>query len=167
MKRRKHILWAAVFWGITVAQLVFAQGKPSANDTFRNVKMLVETGGKSEPTRVTLDLRSDGLVVETKKGYETLKSFPYAEIKAADYSFSKSPRWRAGIVTAAAFGVFALPVLFLKGKKHWLTVRTDTDSAVFRLDKSNYQGVLRALEVRSGQKVERLGNQKHAKQAHP
>jgi hypothetical protein len=160
MKWRRKNLYVAALAGFLAGQLVFGQGMPAAHDAFNNVKMVIQNGDKSGATEVTLSLEADRLVVQPKRGGDALKAFPYPDIKAADYSFSKHPRWRSGIVVAAAVGVFALPVFFMKGKKHWLTVRTERDSAVFRLNKNNYEQILRAFEVRSGQKVQRMGEAK-------
>jgi hypothetical protein len=42
----------------------------------------------------------------------------------------------------------------MKGKKHWLTLTSDKDFAVMRLDKNNYKLILPAVEVHTGKKVE-------------
>ena len=72
-----------------------------------------------------------------REGYRTslLKDFAYANFKGAEYSYSKSPRWKSGL--------FISPFLFLcSGKKHWLLMKTADDYATLRLDKSNYKLIL-------------------------
>ena len=49
---------------------------------------------------------------------------------------------------------------FMKGKKHWLTIRTQNDYAVLHLDKNDYRLILTAFETRSGVKVEVLPEEK-------
>ena len=49
-----------------------------------------------------------------------------------------------------------LPLFFMKGKKHWLTVETEDDQLGFRLDKNNYERILDALEDKSGVDVEMI-----------
>jgi len=99
-------------------------------------------------------------VVEADKGSTVFKSFPYASIKSADYSYSKHPRWKAGLGAAIVLGVFALPIFFMKSKKHWLTIKTADDFAILRLDKNNYKIILPTLETSTGKKVETVADDK-------
>ena len=70
------------------------------------------------------------------------------------------PRWKSGIGLAVAFGIFALPVFFMKGKKHWLTIAAEGDFAVLRLDKNNYRIILPTFEARTGKRVEAVAEEK-------
>ena len=128
-------------------------------DTFTNVKLMVNTGERAEEQDAVLRF-DDGSLVIYGKGGTVLKSFTYAEIKGAQYSYSKSPRWKSGIGAAIAVGVFALPIFFMKGKKHWLTIAVEKDFAVLRLDKKNYKLILPAFEARTGKRVEAVAEEK-------
>ena len=75
------------------------------------------------------------------------KEFNYKDVKSADYSFSKKPMWKTGAVTAIFIGVFALPIFFMKSKSHWLTVRTEKDYAILKLEGDNYRQILAELET--------------------
>jgi hypothetical protein len=152
----------SVCLGLLVALLapsLVALAQPAA-DQFNNIKLMVNTGGKSEPTDAILVLDKDTMTIRSKQGQTTLKSFSYASIKSAEYSYSKSPRWKSGAVAAVAVGVFAIPLFFMKGKKHWLTVGADGDFALVQLDKGNYKIILPALEARSRVKVATVGDDK-------
>ncbi|MEK6285830.1 MAG: hypothetical protein AABO57_08835 [Acidobacteriota bacterium] len=129
-------------------------------DVFQNVEMLVPHGNKADQTPVRLRFEETHLMIESRKEGSILKNFTYSEIKSAEYTYSKHPRWKAGVGAAIAVGIFALPLFFMKGRKHWLTVKTDKDYAVLRLDKNNYKVILPAFETRSGVKVETLGEDK-------
>lgn len=150
---------AATFAAQVLSLPVFAQARLAA-DQFQKIKLMVNTGDKPAETDVTLRLEPGQLVVRSKAGGADLKVFSYSSIKGAEYSYSKSPRWKSGVGVAIAVGVFALPLFFMKGKKHWLTVHGDGDYALLRLDKSNYKIVLPAFEARSGVKVETLAEEK-------
>jgi hypothetical protein len=132
----------------------------SAVDQFHKVKLMVNTGDKPAETDAIIRLEKDQLVIRSKAGGADLKKFAYNSIKSAEYSYSKSPRWKSGIGAAVAVGVFALPLFFMKGKKHWLTVQTEGDYALLRLDKGNYKIILPAFEARSGVKVETVAEEK-------
>ena len=128
-------------------------------DTFTNVKLIVNTGEKAEEQDAVLRFEGDAMVVYGR-GRSTLKRLAYADITGAEYSYAKSPRWKSGIGLAIAFGVFALPVFFMKGRKHWLTVSAGRDFAVLRLDKKNYRLILPTFEARTGKRVETVADEK-------
>ena len=84
-----------------------------------------------------------------------LKEIPYHKIKTAQYSFSEHRRWRAGIAVAVVANVFAAPLFFMKGKKHWLVFETDDeDQVALHLDKKNYQAILATIESKAKLKIE-------------
>ncbi len=124
---------------------------------FDNVKLLLSTGGEAKETDALLKLEDGKLVVQSKKEGVLLKEIAYDDIKSAQYTYSRHPRWKEGIGFAVAVGVFAAPIFFMKGKKHWLTLQTASDYALLRLDKNNYQIVILALETKGGVQVEVSG----------
>lgn len=121
---------------------------------FRKVKMIVPTGDKSKAVKVSLWFSDDAVVIRSGQGDKT---FPYSEIKAGTYSFSKHPRWKAGAGVAVAVGIFAIPLFFMKSKKHWLTIQAEDDFAVLKLHKNSYSMILAAFESKTGIKVEHVG----------
>lgn len=131
-----------------------------AADQFLNVKLMVNTGDKPVQTDAILRLEDDRVVIRAKQGAAELKSFLKGDVKSAEYSYSKSPRWKSGAAVALAAGVFAIPIFFMKGKQHWLTINSENDYAVLRLDKSNYKIILPAFEARTGVHVETLAEEK-------
>lgn len=139
-------------------------------EVFDKIEMLVVHGDKAEEVPVRLRLGEGALVVESRKTGAVLKSFAYADIKSAEYSYSKHPRWKAGVGAAAGSLVFApllilalpiaIPLAFSKSKRHWLTVRGAEDYMVLKLDKNTRKMLLPAFEVHSGVRVEALGENK-------
>ncbi len=107
------------------------------------VKMRVQQGKKAKEIKVVLQYSEGRLEIHSvQKGLGTVvTSLPYAEIEGADYSFSKHRRIKSGVVLAVATGVLAAPMFFLKGKKHWLTIRAKNDVAFLRLDKNAHERV--------------------------
>ena len=117
---------------------------------FDKIKLMVSTGGETDEAEAVLSLEGDKLLVKSKDEGALLKEIAYDDIEAAQYSYSKHPRWKEGVGFAVAVGVFATPIFFMKGKKHWLTLQTADDFALLRLDKNNYQIVILALETKGG-----------------
>jgi hypothetical protein len=96
---------------------------------------------------------------DTSVKYATI---PYSAIQNVTYSYTKSPRWKTGAGIALAVGIFALPIFFMKSKKHWLTVafhdvpEHPEGGLLFRLDKDNFASIIGTLEGQSGVRVERV-----------
>jgi hypothetical protein len=90
----------------------------------------------------------------------------YSDITAAEYSYTKNPRWKTGLGIGAAAFVFppllliAIPVGFTKHRRHWVTVRTSNDFAVLKVGKGIRKLFIPAFETRSSVKVTALGDNK-------
>ncbi len=123
-------------------------------ETFGKSKLVVQQGDKSKMVDVLVVFEEDRLLFTDKKKNEVLKTFEYKDIKSAEYSHSKHPRWKTGTALIIPLTIFALPFFFLKGKKHWLTIQTQGDYAVLKLDKKNYKFINAAFEGHSGIEVE-------------
>jgi hypothetical protein len=52
------------------------------------------------------------------------------------------------IATAILVGVLVIPFLFMKKKNHWLSVQTEKEFAVLKLDGSNYRAIMADLKTR-------------------
>lgn len=129
----------------------------ASSQTFANVYYLVSSGEKAKPRQIRsrIVLAGESLQVQGHRG-EVLRELRYAEIRHATYSKSKHPRWKSGAITAAFVGVFALPVFFMKTKRHWLTVQTESEYVALRLSKKNYPLILAAFETSAGLRVDRI-----------
>jgi hypothetical protein len=130
-----------------------AEKRRGAPQSFDDVKLLLSTGGETKETEAILSLGDEALVVKSRKEAALLKEIAYDDIKSAQYTYSRHPRWKEGAGFAVAVGVFAAPIFFMKGKKHWLTIQTADDYALLRLDKNSYQIVILALETKGGIEV--------------
>lgn len=141
---------------LVAALLVTPPAAAPATQTFPGVYYLVPTGKKSKQIKARLVLTDDSVQVYGDRGATSLKEIPYSEIKAATYSNSRHPRWKTTLVAAAALGLFAAPLLFMKGKKHWLTFQSEGDHAALRLSKKNFARIIVAVERQTGMNVERI-----------
>lgn len=78
------------------------------------------------------------------------KEIWYADVKTADYSYSKKPMLSMGgaaVVAIAISILVALPLLFVKKRKHWMTVTTDKDFAVLKLGDRNWRQIRAEFET--------------------
>ena len=129
-------------------------------EQFQKVKMLVAGAEKAREVDVVFLLDEQQMSILSKEDLNQLKSFSYQEIVIAEYSYSKQPLWRSDGVAAVTISVLSAPLFFLKGNKHWLTIRTAKDYAVLQLDKNDYRLIITAFETRSGKKVEVIPGEK-------
>lgn len=134
-----------------------------AADTSYQVEALVTKGNDTKEENSTITFSDSSFKVVSRKGGAILKEFNYADIKAAEYSYSKKPLWKTGAVAAIFIGVFALPIFFMKSKSHWLTVRTEKDFAVLKLEKDNYRQIQAEFETH-GVKVETVMEENNKKE---
>ncbi|MDQ3800781.1 MAG: hypothetical protein M3384_15140 [Acidobacteriota bacterium] len=126
-------------------QHAFAQ-----TDTSFKIDTLVSNGKKSKEENSTLSFSQASFKSSYQKTGAVIKEFNYADIKAADYSYSKKPLLSTGGAVAMAIftGLIVVPFLFMKKKQHWLSVRTENDYVVMRLDNGNFRQVLNEFEIR-------------------
>jgi hypothetical protein len=107
---------------------------------------MLPSGAKKPELEVTVAFDKDVFWVLDPRG-TTLKAFPYADIKIAEYAYSKSPRWK-NVGSGAPLGTSG------SGTRHWFMVQTQNDYVLISLDKNDYRSVVGAFEIRSDKKVE-------------
>ena len=89
------------------------------------------------------------------------REFAYGDIRFADRSYSKKPLFSVGgglttvVLTSLIVPFIAVPFLFIKKKKHWMTVRTEGDYAVLKLGDRNFRQIAAEFETH-GVKVSEL-----------
>ena len=133
---------------------------------FDKVELLVPNGKKIRERGVRLRFLQDELQIEATADRKILKTFKYAEIEDAEYSYSENPRWKTGLGLGAASILFppliliAIPLGFSKHRRHWLTVKTGEDFAVLKLSKSNRKLILPAFETKTGVNISGDGENK-------
>ena len=140
-----------IFTAVTLLCFTIAV-TPVALATNYEVELVVQSGKKSKQTDAVLALDEETFSVtpDKDKFKEHAKTFRYEEIKVADYSYAKKPLLSVGgaVATAILLGLFVLPLLFIKKKKHWLSVQATEQFAVIKMDKGNYRSIIAELETK-------------------
>ena len=118
---------------------------------------------KSVMTDAVIVFNETGIqIVPDKAAFKSFgKEFSYASIKHADASYAKKPMLSGGgaVATALLVSVFlAVPLLFIKKKKHWMTVQSEGDFAVMQLGDNNWREIAAEFQTH-GVKVNDLGNE--------
>lgn len=115
------------------------------------VELAVTQGKKSVETDAVMTFGDKSFnIVPDKAGFKShSKEFAYADIKTADYSYAKKPMLSGGgaVATAILLGLFVVPFLFIKKKKHWITVQTEKEFAVIKLGDNNHRQIVAEFET--------------------
>ena len=131
------------------------------------VEMVVPDGKKSKETDAVLRINKENfeIITDKREFSQHNKNFNFSDIKVADYSYSKKPMLSGGgaIATALLVGfIFAIPFLFIKKKSHWLSLQTEKEFAVLKLDGSNYRAIQAEFETH-GVKVSEVKEEEEKK----
>ncbi len=119
---------------------------------------------QARETDVTLSLTGSKIMIKStkvsKKEPAIDVEIPYTSVVAVSYELASRHRVAEGAaVMTASLGAGAL-LMATKTKSHWLTIQYkdggSTQSTVLHLDKSEYEGVISAMEAKTGKTVARL-----------
>jgi hypothetical protein len=105
--------------------------------TFLKVKLLLAEGEKTREVDVNLLFLDDHVGVSPRQGGAVVRSVRYRDITRSTYEREQRRR------------------LFRTSAQHLLTIETSGEPLFLRLDKSNVDAVIQALEERSRKIVER------------
>lgn len=143
----------------------FASVPVCGQERFGKIELLVQNKDRLNEKTVVVVFNEDSMTIDAKDNSFD-KTFKYSDIKAAEYSYSKTPRWKTGLGLGAAAFLFpplflvAIPLGFTKHRRHWLSIRTGDDYAVLKLSKSNRKLIIPAFETKTGVTVEAVGEDK-------
>jgi len=149
---------------LTIVSLLLVTTSFAQSATHKyDVELAVSQGKKSVETDavMTFNDKTFQVVPEKKSFASSTKEIAYTDITVADHSYSKKPMLSGGgaIATALLVGfIVALPFLFIKKKKHWMTVQTAKDFAVIKLGDNNFRQIVAEMETH-GVKVNDLKEQ--------
>ena len=133
--------------------------KPVVAPVQFRAKILVKEDDKSRERDATVRL-AEGQVTVTGSDRAILSALPYDAVLSVIYSKSKQPLWDgpAGAtpiqqVDGGAFG-------FLKGGRHWVSLRTKERFIVLRVEENQVSSVLSVIEERTGRTTVRVAEPK-------
>lgn len=141
--------------GLFVVSLAPPLTAAETTPVFKDARLQVQQGEKQKEVDATLRYEAAALVVQPtdKKQIDATRTINYADVTSAEYTFGTSPRISAALLVSPLF-------LFSHSKSHWLNVKTATDYALLRLNKSNYKLVIAELEKRTHVTVASVGENK-------
>jgi hypothetical protein len=143
-----------------------APAAPANLDTFQNIELMQPNGNRLRETQVRVIFDENVMRVVSRSNGSVLKEWNYGDIKAAEYSYTKNPRWKTGLGMGAAGVLFppllliAIPIAFTKHRRHWVTIRTGNDFAVLKVGKGVRKVFMPAFETRTSIQIKALGDDK-------
>ncbi len=161
---RKAIAFVSILVAMAAPPASLSQ-TTSKRPVFNKIQMIVQDGENFDQKPVVVTFLDDSILIEPENSL-LKKTFNYNEIERAEYSYSKSPRWKTGLgVGAAAFAfpplfLVAIPLGFTKHRRHWLTLRSESDFVVLKLSKSSRKVFIPTLETKAGITVAAIGEDK-------
>ena len=145
MKQFRSLLTSTIVLSLCFVTAGIAQ----TNAKTYGVELVVTRDKKSIETDADIIFGETSLkVVPDKSSFSSeVKEFSYADIKIADQSYSKKPLFSVGggittvVLTSLLIPFIAIPFLFIKKKKHWMTLQTDKEFVVLRLGDRNFRAI--------------------------
>lgn len=157
--------------GLITVIILLAVSAVSAQRTdkveiFEKIQLLVADGDKIREVSVRVRFGPETMEIQSTGGGSVYRTMKYSEIKTADYSYTKNPRWKTGLGLGATSIIFppmlfiAIPLAFTKHRRHWITIRGENEYAVLKVSKSIRKLFTPAFETYSNVRVEALGENK-------
>ncbi|HYJ91197.1 MAG TPA: hypothetical protein VEV84_07810 [Pyrinomonadaceae bacterium] len=152
----------SITFAVIVSILAFTTSFAQTAGRRYDVELAVPNGKKTAMTDAVLifNEKSFQLVPDKTNFKSASKEFGYNDLKSADASYAKKPMLSGGgaVATAVLLGVFVLPFLFIKKKKHWMTVQAEKEFAVMQLGDNNWREIAAEFQTH-GVKVNDLKEQ--------
>lgn len=106
-------------------------------------------GGKdTREVNALLIFEKDALKIVSRRKKEVYREFKYSAIKYLEHSYSRSPL-PAPLTRSRILSVLLSdPLLFPQKEKHWLTILSEDDFAVLKIENDNYRLIKMEFLVR-------------------
>ena len=128
-----------VFLILILSQITFAQ--VSLNRYEVEVLMNPNVGGKDtrEVNSVLVFEKDSVKIVSRRKKDKIYKDFSFKDIKYVEHSFSKTPFMTSATRMTVMTLLTGLPLYFGETEKHWLTLVTNNDFVVMKIENDNFR----------------------------
>lgn len=139
---------------ILLIQIPCALGQQEAKINRYEVEILANPNpGKKDTRQVNsvIMFEAESIKIQSRRSSEYFKEFKYSDILSAEHSYTKKPFYSLSLGTTIALtALTGLPLFLLPRKKerHWLTIVTDTDFAVMKVENDNYRMLRNEFIVR-------------------
>lgn len=127
-----------IFFILILSQIAFTQTTPSQYEA--ELLKNPNTGGKdTREVNAVLVFEENALKIVSRRKKENFKEFKYSDIKYVEHSYSKSPLSTDSTKSVIIALLIANPFLYTEKEKHWLTILTQNDFAVLKIENDNWR----------------------------
>ena len=127
-----------LFMLLVLSQAAFAQ--VSVNRYEAEMLKNPNKGGKdTREVNAVMIFEKDALKITSRRSKETFKEFKYSDINYIEHSFSKSPQLSATTRSLIWGALFPELLLIPRKEKHWVTILTEEDFVVLKIENDNYR----------------------------
>jgi hypothetical protein len=116
----------------------FAQS--SSNSYEVEILMNPNKGGKdTREVNSVLTFEKDSLKIVSRRKNKVFKEFNYSDIRSVEHSYSKDPFFSVAAKATIMMLLTGLPIFYSQNEKHWITVLSENDFAVLKVENDNYR----------------------------
>jgi protein kinase-like protein len=130
-----------------------------------DARAVVDAGDRHRERKAKVLLAAGALTITADNELMVLLTLPYRRVVSIHYSRGSEPQWNSPSGARPVVRVEAGTFGFLKGDRHWISLRSEARFIVLRVNETQVEPVLRALEARTGHKPERIAEREDLKQA--
>ena len=120
---------------------------------FTNLRVLVVEGRRATDPEALVNFSNGQIAILSQRGSSAIATIPYSSVVAATYVRARNPQWNKSL--AGPPDNLDVPGGIFSGAKHWLTLQLASGYWILRLDDSNWQRIIEAIETRTSVKVDR------------
>jgi serine/threonine-protein kinase len=123
--------------------------------TFPDVKLYEVDGKKVVDKDALLNFGNGQMMIMPRTGGAAIATLPYKRITSGTYIKARSPKWDPALSFPAGVDAGSFSSMIVRTSRHWLVLQGMDHSEIFRLEDSNFERVLEAVETRTKIKIDR------------
>jgi hypothetical protein len=143
---RNETMKQTIFLLLILSTAVFAQSVPRYEAEM--LKNPTKGGKDTRQVNAVLVFEKEVLKITSRRKTEIFKEFKYSDIKYVEHSFSRTPLPSSVTRSRILSVIFADPFLFPRQEEHWLTILTENDFAVLKIENDNYRLLRMEFSIR-------------------
>lgn len=136
-----------IFLLLVISQIALAQSAPKFEaEVLKNPNK----GGKdTREVNAVMIFEKGSVVIKSRRKNEIFKEFKYSEIKNVEHSYSKSPLLSNSTKSVVWAVLLNNPFTLMREEKHWLTILTENDFVVLKIENDNFRLLRMEFAVRN------------------
>lgn len=134
MKKLVPLIFILLF-----AQISFAQDSWKNRYEVEILKNPNKGGKDTREVNAILVFEKDTLKIVSRRKNEVFKELKYTDIKYVEHSYSKAPFYSNAARQVIIGLLTGLPLFIGETEKHWMTVVSETDFAVLKIENDNFR----------------------------